>query len=112
MSPLFHRDGNGSGGQEPGPGHLPSLYELGPRLDEVVNNVAALPPEQFAAQLVTEALPLLQNAGLVMQRSYKVNQDHAYSQWLHGVVTTRRGRAALADGTVGQILGRVYTPPA
>jgi hypothetical protein len=139
MSPLFHRDGDGSGGQEPGPGHLPSLYELGPRLDEVVNNVAALPPEQFAAQLmtryftagwpvasqitsmvaadticwdlltdnsgehaaepipdaffalqdlVTEALQLLQTAGLVMQRSYKVNQDHAYSQWLRGLVTT------------------------
>ena len=162
MSPLFHRDGDGSGGQEPGPGHLPSLYELGPRLDEVVNNVAALPPEQFAAQLmtryftagwpvasqitsmvaadticwdllpdnsgehaaepipdaffalqdlVTEALQLLQTAGLVMQRSYKVNQDHAYSQWLSGLVTTRRGRAALTDGTVAQILGRVHAPP-
>jgi hypothetical protein len=47
-----------------------------------------------------------------MQRSYKVNQDHAYSQWLSGLVTTRRGRAALADGTLAQILGRVYPPPA
>ena len=161
MSPLFHRDGDGTEGQ--GPGHLPSLYELGPRLDEVVNNVAALPPEQFAAQLmtryfttgwlvasqitsmvavdticwdllpdnsgehagepipdaffalqdlVTEAVQLLQTAGLVMPRSYKVNQGHAYSQWLDGLVTTRRGRAALADGTAGQILSRVYAPPA
>jgi hypothetical protein len=76
MSPLFHRDGDGSGGQEPGPGHLPSLSELGPRLDEVVN------------------------------------QDRTYSQWLSGLVTTRRGRAALADGTLGQILARVYPSPA
>jgi hypothetical protein len=129
----------------------------------VVNSVAALPPDQFAAQLmtryftaswpvaspitslvaadaicwdllpdnsgehagepipdaffalqdlVTEALQLLQAAGLVMQRSYKVNQDHACSQWLSGLVTTRRGRAALADGTLAQILGRVYASPA
>jgi hypothetical protein len=61
---------------------------------------------------VTEAVQLLQTAALVMQRSYKVNQGHAYSQWLDGFVTTRRGRAALADGTVGQILGRAYAPPA
>ena len=163
MSPLFHRDGEGSGGQEPGPGHLPSLYEPGPQLEEVVSNVAALPPEQVAAQLmtrcltagwpvasqvtgmaaagticwdllpgnsgehagepvpgaffarqdlVTEVVQLLQAAGLVMQRSCKVNQDRACSQWLSGLVTTRRGRAALADGTVAQILGRVYGPPA
>jgi len=163
MSPLFHRADDGTEGQEPSPGHLPSLYELGPRLDEVVNDVAALPPEQFAAQLmtryfttdwlvasqitsmvavdticwdllpdnsgehagepipdaffvlqdlVTEALQLLQTAGLVMQRSYKVNQGHTYSQWLNGLVPTRRGRAALANGTVGQILGRVYAPSA
>ena len=163
MSPLFHRTGDGTEGQGPSPGHLPSLYELGPRLDEVVNNVAALPLEQFAAHLmthyfttdwlvasqitsmaavdticwdllpdnsgehagepipdaffvlqdlVTEALQLLETAGLVMQRSYKVNQGHMYGQWLNGFVTTRRGRAALADGTAGQILGRVYAPPA
>lgn len=38
----------------------------------------------------------------------KVGQDHAYSQWLEGLVTTRRGRLALAAGTVGQILDQVY----
>ena len=162
MSPLFHRADDGTEGPGPNPGHLPSLYELGPRLDEVVNDVAALPPEQFAAQLmtryfttgwlvasqitsmvavdticwdllpdnsgehagepipdaffvlqdlVTEALQLLQTAGLVMQRSYMVGQDHAHGQWLDGLVTTRRGRSALADGTVAQILSRVYAPP-
>jgi hypothetical protein len=130
---------------------------------EVVNSVAALPLEEFAAQLmtryftteylrasqitslvsvdtvswdllpdnsgehlgepipdaffslqdlVTEALQLLRTAGLVMQRSYRVGQDHANSQWLDGLVTTRRGRSALADGTVPQILSRVYPPPA
>jgi hypothetical protein len=144
MSPLFH-----------GHDHLPSLAELGPQLDEVVRNTAAVPVEQFAAQLmtryftadwlvasqitdmvavdticwdlvpdnsgeragepipdafftlqdlVTEALQLLRNAGLLMERSYKVNQDHTYSQWLTGIVTTRRGRAALASGTTAQIL--------
>jgi len=61
---------------------------------------------------VTEALQLLQTAGLVMQRSYKVNQGHANSQWLDGLVTTRHGRAALEHGTVGQILGRVHAPSA
>ena len=33
---------------------LPSLFELGPQLDEVVKNAAALPVEQFAAQLMTK----------------------------------------------------------
>jgi hypothetical protein len=47
-----------------------------------------------------------------MQRSYKVNQGYTYSQWLNGLVPTWRGRAALANGTVGQILGRVYAPSA
>jgi hypothetical protein len=144
MSPLFH-----------GHDHLPSLAELGPQLDEVVNGLAAQPLEQFAEQLmtryfttehlvaskitsmvavdticwdlvpdnsgeragepipdaffslqdvVTEATQLLRTAGLVMERSYKVRQDHTYSQWLTGLVTTRRGRAAVASGSVGQIL--------
>ena len=144
MSPLFH-----------GHDHLPSLAELGPQLDEVLRNTAAVPVEQFAAQLmtryfttdwrvasqitdmisvdtiswdllpdnsgerlgdpipdafftlqdiITEAVQLLQNAALVMQRSYRVTQ----SQWLTGLVTTRRGRAALANGTIAQILA----PPA
>ena len=104
------------------------LVEFGPQLDEVVQQTAAVPLEQFAAQLmtryftteyllasqitsmidvdtissdllpdnsgerlgepipdaffvlqdlVTEALQLLQTAGLVMKRSYKVRQDHA-----------------------------------
>ena len=148
MSPLFHRSEN-----------VPSLAELGPKLDEVVSAAAAQPLEQFAAQLmtryfttdyllasqitsmvavdtvcwdllpdnsgehageaipdaffslqdvVTEAMQLLQNAGLVMHRSYRVRQDHMDSQWLDGLVTTRRGRSALADGTVPQILAQ-YT---
>lgn len=163
MSPLFHRTGDDTGEEAPSSGHLPSLFELGPRLDEVVQHVAALPVEQLAAQLmaryftadylvasqitsmvgtdticwdflpdnsgehagepipdaffslqdlVTEALQLLQTAGLLMKRSYKVRQDHTYSQWLDGLVTTRRGRAALANGTVTQILGQVYAPRA
>lgn len=73
----------------------------------------AIPDAFFSLQdLVTEALQLLRNAGLVMQRSYKVAQDSAHGQWLDGLVTTRRGRAALADGTVAQIIGRAYGPPA
>ena len=147
MSPLFH-----------GHDHLPSLAELGPQLDEVVRNAAAVPVEQYAEQLmtryfktdwlvasqitdmvsvdtiswdllpdnsgehlgdpipdafftlqdvVTEALQLLQNAGLLMERSYRVTQN----QWLTGLVTTRRGRAALANGTVGRILAP-GAPPA
>jgi hypothetical protein len=35
-------------------GHLPSQYELGPQLDEVVKQAAALPLEQFAEQLMTQ----------------------------------------------------------
>ena len=58
--------------------------------------------------MVTEAVQLLRTAGLVMDRRYKVGQDHAYSQWLEGLVTTRRGRLALASGTVGQILAQVH----
>jgi hypothetical protein len=158
MSPLFRKTGDGSEEEASGHGHLPSLYELGSQLDEVVKNAASLPLEQFAAQLmtqfftteymvaskmtsvsgvdticwnllpdnsgekahdpipdaffclqdlVTEAVQLLRNAGLVMERSYKVGQDGAYSQWLNGLVTTRRGRSALEDNTVGQILSQV-----
>ena len=163
MSPLFHRAGDGTADDGQRHGHLPSLFELGPQVGEVVNSVAAQPLEEFAAQLmtryftteylrasqitslvsvdtiswdllpdnsgehlgepipdaffslqdlVTEALQLLRTAGLVMERSYKVGQDHAHSQWLEGLVTTRRGRSALADGTVPQILSRVSAPPA
>jgi hypothetical protein len=159
MSPLFQRNDDSSQGR--GHGRLPSLYELGPQLDQVVAGVAATPVEQFAAQLmtryftagymvasqitsmvsidgicwdllpdntgehagepipdaffslqdlVTEAVQLLQAAGLVMDRRYKVGQDHAYSQWLEGLVTTRRGRLALASGTAGQILDQVHAP--
>jgi hypothetical protein len=142
---------------------LPSLAELGPQLDEVVQNVAALPVEQFAAQLmtkyfttdvkvasqitemvaiesicwdllpdnsgehmgepipdgffslqdvVTEAVQLLQTAGLVMDRSYMVGQRHGGGQWLEGLVATRRGRSALAAGKVDQIVAQVYATPA
>jgi hypothetical protein len=160
MSRLFHKaDDEGQAASDHG--HLPSLYELGPQLDEVVKQAAAPPLEQFAEQLmtqfftteyvvaselksvssvdsicwdllpdnsgenardpipdaffslqdvVTEAVQLLRNAGLVMDRSYKVGQDGAYSQWLTGLVTTRRGRSALGDHTVGEILGRLYPP--
>ena len=157
MSPLFQKNDDSSQGR--GHGRLPSLCELGPQLDQVVAGAAAVPLEQFAAQLmaryltadymvasritsmvsvdticwdllpdnsgehagepipdaffslqdlVTEAVQLLRTAGLVMDRRYKVGQDHAYSQWLEGLVTTRRGRLALASGTVGQILGQVH----
>jgi hypothetical protein len=162
MSPLFHRseDDHDKGERQ---GHLPSLAELGPQLDEVVTGAASQPLEEFATQLmkryfttdqvvaseltsvvsvdticwdllpdnsgehageaipdgffalqdlVTEAMQLLRTAGLVMQRSYKVRQDHMDSQWLDGLVTTRRGRAALTDDSVRQILAQVYSPRA
>jgi len=162
MSPLFHRTDDGTEGQGQRHGRLPSLFELGPQLDEVVKSVAALPLEQFAAQLmtryfttdylvasqitsmvavdpicwdllpdnsgehlgepipdaffslqdlVTEALQLLRTADLVMQRSYRAKQDHGQSQWLDGLVTTRRRKSTLADGNVEQILGQVYGRP-
>ena len=162
MSRLFRKTDDNTAQAASEHGHLPSLYELGPQVDEVVKQMAALPLEQFAEQLmtqyftteymvaseiesvssvdticwdllpdnsgehardpipdaffslqdvVTEAVQLLRNAGLVMERSYKVGQDRAYSQWLTGLVTTRRGRSALGDHTVGEILGRMYTPP-
>lgn len=162
MSGLFGRT---HGGAEPAPSeqrHLPSLFALGSQVDEAVSRAAALPLEQFAAELMTrfftseylvaskitsvsgvdtitwnllpdndgekagetipdaffslqdlvaEAVQLLRNAGLVMERSYKVSQD-SYGQWLTGLVTTRRGRSALDRGTVAQIVSSVYTTPA
>ena len=143
MSPLHHKDDDGSDGRRHG--HLPSLYDLVPYIEQITADIAATPLEQFAAQLMTryfvpeylpasqiptvvsinqitwdflpdnsgerlgqqtpdvfifleelviEAVQLLQNAGLVMER--------------RGLATTRRGRQALAAGTVGQILGQVY----
>jgi hypothetical protein len=158
MSRLFRR--TDAGGEEPSSarGHLPSLFELGSQVDDAASRAAAVPLDQFAAQLMTrfftsehlvaskitglagvdpitwsllpdndgekagepipdaffglqdlvsEAVQLLKNAGLVMERSYKVGQG-SYSQWLTGLVTTRRGRAALDNGTVGQIVGAIY----
>ncbi len=71
-----------------------------------------IPDAFFALQdVVTEALQLLRNAGLLMERSYKAGQNHTYSQWLTGLVTTRRGRAALGNGTVAQILAPLVAPP-
>ena len=161
MSPLFRKTDGGGDADAGRHGHLPSLYELGSQIDEVVKSSAALPLEQFAAQLmtqsftteylaaskitdlssidaiclnllpdnsgenardpipdayfclqdlVTEAVQLLQNAGLLMERSYKVGQSSAYSQWLSGLVTTRRGRSALEANTVQQTLSHVYPP--
>ncbi len=159
MSPLFHRTSDSSEGEGQTGGRVPSLFELGPQIDELVTRTAAVPLEQFAAQLmtryfttdymvaseitsmvavdticwdllpdnsgehageaipdgffslqdlVTEALQLLRTAGLVMERSYKVRQGHMDSQWLNGLVTTRRGRTALADGSLARILAQVY----
>jgi hypothetical protein len=54
MSPLFRKTGDGSEEGASGHAHLPSLYELGSQLDEVVKNGASLPLEQFAAQLMTQ----------------------------------------------------------
>jgi hypothetical protein len=72
-----------------------------------------IPDAFFSLQdLVTEALQLLRTSGLVMERSYKVAQDSSYGQWLTGLVTTRRGRSALADNSVERILHQVYAPPA
>lgn len=72
-----------------------------------------IPDAFFSLQdLVTEAMQLLRTAGLVMERSYLVGQSgHGTSQWLDGLVTTRRGRSALADGTVEAILSRLSAAP-
>ncbi len=67
-----------------------------------------IPDAFFSLQdLVAEAVQLLQNAGLVMERTYRVGQG-SYGQWLTGLVTTRRGRAALDNGTVAQIVSPAY----
>jgi hypothetical protein len=67
-----------------------------------------IPDAFFSLQdLVAEAVQLLQNAGLVMERRYKVGQG-SYGQWLTGLVTTRRGRAALDNSTVAQIVSATY----
>ena len=143
MSPLFHKDDDSSDG--PRHGRLPSLYDLVPYIEQTAADIAAMPLEQFAAQLMTryfvpeyvpasqvsnvvnadqiswdllpdnsgerlgqqtpdafiflvelviEAVQLLQPAGLVIER--------------RGLTTTRRGRQALASGTVEQILNQVY----
>ena len=156
---LFHKADDEAEGEGGGHGRLPTLFGLGPRLDEVTNRVAALPLAEFAAQLlarffsdqyqaelaaiqlptswdaeaiclellpensgermnepipdayyallnlVSEAVQLLQNAGLVMSGVYKSEQVDGGNRWRGGLILTRRGRAAMADGTVGQILG-------
>jgi hypothetical protein len=163
MSPLFHHGGSDVDGGGGSHGHLPSLAELGPQLDEVVSSATGQPLDKFAADLmtryftteqqlasqitdlvsvdticwdllpdnsgekisepipdaffslqdvVTEATQLLQTAGLVMARSYKVGQERMTSQWLEGLVTTRRGRTVLSDGTAQQILNHVYSSTA
>jgi hypothetical protein len=162
MSPLFRHTDAGGDGAPNEHGHLPSLFGLGSQVDEAVSRAAALPLDQFAAELmtqfftseylvaskmtdlsgidpitwnllpdndgekagepipdaffclqdlVTEAVQLLQNAGLVMGRSYKVGQG-SYAQWLTGLVTTRRGRSALDNGTVAEIVSATYSTPA
>ena len=71
-----------------------------------------IPDAFFCLQdLVIEAVQLLQNAGLVMERSYKVGQG-SYAQWLNGLVTTRRRRSALDNGTVAEIVSAMYSSPA
>jgi hypothetical protein len=143
MSPLFHKDDDSSEGLKHG--RLPTLYDLVPYIEQTAADIAAMPLEQFAAQLMTryfvpeyvpasqvsnvvnadqiswdllpdnsgerlgqqtpdafiflvelvlEAVQLLQTAGLVIER--------------RGLTTTRRGRQALAGGTVEQILDQVY----
>jgi hypothetical protein len=72
-----------------------------------------IPDAFFCLQdLVSEAVQLLKNAGLVMDRSYKVRQSSSYSQWLAGLVTTRRGRSALDNGTVAKIVSATYATAA
>lgn len=70
-------------------------------------------PDAFYAleDLVAEAVQLLQNAGLVMERSYRVRQGRVEVE-VGGLVTTRRGRSALAAGAVGQVLSQVCPAPA
>src|SRR5215469_3033709 len=51
MSPLFHKDDDSSEG--PRHGHLPSLYDLVPYIEQTAADIAAMPLEQFAAQLMS-----------------------------------------------------------
>jgi hypothetical protein len=70
-----------------------------------------IPDAYYALQdLVAEAMQLLQNAGLVMERSYRVHQGHEELE-MTGMVTTRRGGRALAASAVGQVLSQVYPAP-
>jgi hypothetical protein len=123
MSPLFHRTDDGTEGQGQMHGHLPSLLELGPQLDEVVKSAAALPLEQFAAQLMTryfttDYMVASQITGMVAVDTIcwdllpDNSGEHAGEPKLNGLVTTRRGRSALAAGTIEQILDQVYARPA
>ena len=165
MSPLFHKADDRTEGDAGKHDRPPTLFELGPRLDEVTNSAAALPLEEFAAQLmeqffsekqlaelasfqvptswdveaisisllpdnsgeranepipdachtlrnlVIEAVQLLQNTGLVMHGLYKPEPADSGNNWRNGLVPTRRGRGAMADGTVRQILSNTYAPP-
>jgi hypothetical protein len=54
MSRLFRKTDDDMAQATSEHGHLPSLYELGPQLDEVVKQAAALPLEQLAEQLMTQ----------------------------------------------------------
>jgi hypothetical protein len=157
MSPLFHRADDAEKHDR-----LPTLFGLGPQLDEVANSAAALPLEEFAAQLmercfspaaiadlasfevptsydveaicvnllpdnsgerasepipdgyqvlenvVIEAVQMLQNAGLLMDGLYKPDTTGSRNLWRSGLVPTRRGLAAMRDGTVRQILSHTY----
>jgi len=165
MSRLFHKTDDGIEADASRHDRLPTLFELGSRLDEVSNSAGALPLEEFAAELmarfftheqlaelasfqlptswdieaisinllpensgeranepipdayhilrnlVTEAAQLLQNAGLVMHGLYKPEPANSGNEWRNGLVPTRRGREAMADGTVLQILSHTYGPP-
>src|SRR5947209_18476297 len=53
MSPLFHRTDRDTDESGSSDRRRPSLYELGPQLDDVVKTAAALPVGQFAQQLMT-----------------------------------------------------------
>jgi hypothetical protein len=162
MSPLFHKADDGPQADAGKHDRLPTLFGLGPQLDEVANSAAALPLEEFAAQLmercfspealadlasfdvptsydveaicvnllpnnsgerasepipdayqalenvVIEAVQLLQNAGLVMHGLYKPDTTGSRNLWRNGLVPTRRALAAMANGTVRQILSHTY----
>ena len=162
MSPLFHKADDGSHADAGKPDRLPTLFGLGPRLDEVTDGAVALRLDEFAAQLmarfftdehiaelasyelptswdveaiainllpdnsgeranepipdayyallnvVTEAVQLLETAGLVMHGTYKPAAPTSGNRWRKGLVPTRRGRAAVAAGSVREILRQTY----